>query len=234
MSVNTTGDDLKIWYIKHYDFFSGLDSKIKPYVKERTSMCTYQQGETIYIGSDESIYLLKEGNVKISRLSSKGEEMIQDLLHPGEIFGTLPLIENNQETHTEFARAATNTTVCIIYRKDFEQLIRMHPKLNQKLTRWYGIRMRRFEQRMNDLIFKDVKKRLAGFLIHYAVDFGKEKNGEYEVKALLTHEEIGMLVGAARQTVTTMLNEMREENLMEFDRKRWTFKNLNALKVLAE
>lgn len=233
MPPNITQEDLKIWYIKHYDFFSGLDSKIKPYVKERTAMCAYKAGESIYMGNDENIYLLKEGSVKISRLSSEGDEMIQDLLRPGEIFGSLPLMDQPNEPLTEFAQAATKTTLCIINRKDFEQLIEMHPKLNQKLTRWYGLRMRRFEQRMNDLIFKDVKKRLAGFLAQYALDFGKEKEGFIEVKPLLTHEEIGKLIGAARQTVTSMLNQFREHGLLEFDRKSWRIKDLSALKKLA-
>lgn len=233
MSTETTRDDLKIWYIKHYDFFSGLDTKIKPFVKERTYMCTYQPGETIYVGSEEKIYLLKEGKVKISRLTKDGNEVIQDLLRPGEIFGTLPLLEHGKEVDTEYAQAATKTIVCIINRKDFERLVEMHPRLNQKLTRWYGLRMRRFEQRMNDLIFKDVKKRLTGFLVHYATDFGKSKNGIFEVKPLLTHEEIGLLVGAARQTVTSMLNRLRDDGLVEFDRKCWKIKDLKALREMA-
>jgi len=235
MSVQNNRDDLKIWYIKHYDFFAGINEEIKPYVIERTAMCSYKPGELIYMsGDEENVYLLKEGKVKVSRLREDGEEVIQDLLKPGEIFGSLPFLEATKNSETEYIQAATKTIVCIISRKNFEKLIEMHPILNQKLIKWYGTRMQRFEQRMNDLIFKDVKKRIAGFLLNYSLEFGEIKENICEVKALLTHEEIGLLVGAARQTVTSMLNKLRDDGLMEFNRKEWIIRDINALKKLSQ
>ena len=235
MSSDVQPGDVKFWYIKHYDFFGELNTKAMEFVKQTTSMHTYNSDDVIYLGGQEdNIYLLKSGQVKISRIREDGDEIIQDVLRPGEIFGSLPMMQEFENGNdTEHAQAAGKVVVCIIHKKDFEKLLEMHPKLHQRLSKWYGLRMRRFEERLNELIFKDVKKRIAGFLLRYAKDFGKEREDYYEVKPMLTHEEIGLLTGAARQTVTSMLNKFKEEGLLEFDRKCWKIKKINDLKKLA-
>lgn len=236
MATQNETADVKIWYIKHYDFFGELNKKAMEFVKQTTSMHTYRSGDLIYIsGQGENIYLLKNGQVKISRIKDDGNEIIQDVLRPGEIFGSLPMLgEFDSNEDSEHAQAAGNVVVCIIRKKDFEKLLEMHPKLHQRLSKWYGLRMRRFEERLNELIFKDVRKRLAGFLLRYARDFGKENEGVFVVKPMLTHEEIGLLTGAARQTVTSILNEFKQQGFLEFDRKHWRIQNLNELKSLAD
>ncbi len=235
MALQETGHEVKIWYIKHYDFFGGLNGEAHKFAKQKTTMKSYRPKEMIYItGQDDNIYLLKKGQVKISRITEGGEEIIQDILRPGEIFGSLPMMDDFNGAETEYAQSANESVVCYIPKSDYEKLLEINPKMNQRLTKWYGIRLRRFEERMNDLIFKDVKRRIAGFLLRYARDFGKVDDGVYEVKPMLTHEEIGLLTGAARQTVTSTLNEFKKQGLLEFDRRCWRFPKMDELKEMAE
>jgi len=235
METETSPHSLKLWYLKQYDFFGELKGKARDFVKSNTEMCHFKAKDMIYLsGHDLQVYLLKQGQVKISKLRENGEEVIQDILKPGEIFGSLPLVDSAASPDTEYAQAASDTIVCILSRANFEKLIETYPKLNQRLTKWYGIRMRRFEERLNDLIFRDVKQRMAGFLYRYATQFGTLKNGIYEVKPILTHEEVGLLIGAARQTVTTMLNELKDEGFILPDRKCWKILRVDELKKLAE
>lgn len=234
MEPDQSTGNLKLWYLKQYNFFGDLKGDARAFVKQNTEMCEYKSREMIYLsGNEQKVYLLKEGQVKISRLRENGEEVIQDILKPGEIFGSLPLVEKGEAKDTEYAQAASDTIVCVLNRVHFEKLLENYSVLNQRLTKWYGIRMRRFEERLNNLIFRDVRQRMAGFLYRYATDFGKEKNGVYEVKPFLTHEEIGLLIGAARQTVTTMLNELKDQGYITQSRKCWEIKKLDSLKKLS-
>ena len=108
-----------------------------------------------------------------------------------------------------------------------------NPLLNLQLTKWVGFRLRRFEEKMSDLAFKDVTKRIISFLVRYADDFGKIKEGTVQISSLLSHQEIAYLTAASRQTVTTVLNELREKGLIDFTRKTLTIRNLKELQALS-
>lgn len=69
---------------------------------------------------------------------------------------------------------------------------------------------------VTDLVFKDTRKRLASFLVRYAEEFGKMKGGIISIKMHLSHQEIAMLAGAARQTITSTLNEFRADASLIF------------------
>jgi len=105
--------------------------------------------------------------------------------------------------------------------------------MNRQLCKWFGERMQRSEDRVNDMIFKDVRSRMALFLVRHAGHFGKQSIEGISFEATLTHEEIGLLIGAARQTVTSVLNDFRQRGLIHFDRRNWCIKNMKALQEIA-
>lgn len=51
---------------------------------------------------------------------------------------------------------------------DFERLMMKNPGLNFQVTKRIGLRMKKFEERVTALVFKDVRKRIASFLVAYA------------------------------------------------------------------
>ncbi|MFW6347559.1 MAG: Crp/Fnr family transcriptional regulator [Cyclonatronaceae bacterium] len=233
-SVDSRNHSLKLWYIKHYNFFGEVTEEVKRFVRPRTSMISYSPKDVLYIsGQQEMVYMLKKGQVKISRIQKDGREVLQELLKPGEIFGALPFTGEAGEKLTEYAQAATETVVCTLQKKHFEQLLDEHPKMNRQLSLWYGERMRRSEERVNNMIFKNVRSRIALFLVRHAESFGRQSGEGITFEATLTHEEIGLLVGAARQTVTSVLNELRQHNIISFDRRIWSIKNKPALQEIA-
>ncbi len=117
-------------------------------------------------------------------------------------------------------------------REDFELLLSQHPQLHVKITKRIGVRLRKFEERLTDLVFKDTKKRLATFLVRNAEEFGKMKSGTITVKIHLSHQEIALLTGAARQIVTTTLNEFRDQGIIDFNRKEMVIKEMEKLKSI--
>ena len=237
LSQNNTQDgqqSLKLWYIKHYNFFGDVTEEVKDFVRPRTSMVSYAPKDVLYIsGQQEVVYMLKKGQIKISRIEKDGTEVLRELLKPGEIFGALPLLDDAPGNATEYAQAATETVVCTLRKKHFEQLLDKHPKMNRHLSKWYGERMQRSEERVNNMIFKDVRSRIALFLVHHAESFGRESTKGICFEATLTHEEMGLLVGAARQTVTSVLNNFRQKDIIEFDRRSCCIKNKAALREIA-
>lgn len=224
----------KFWYLKHFNLFDGMDDDSMKQVDTMSSMQSLKTHDPIYFPDEPSraIFFLKEGHVKISRLTEDGREVILDVIGPGELFGELSLSEEG-EPRSEIAEALDSAVICTIQREDFESLLRTNPELNLQITKRMGLRLRRIEERVTDLVFKDVKKRIASFLVRYAEEFGKTKQGVISIKTHLTHQEIAFLTGSARQTVTSMLNEFRAEGLLDFSRDGFLIKDLERLRKLS-
>jgi CRP-like cAMP-binding protein len=112
-------------------------------------------------------------------------------------------------------------------------MMRDNPDLTFRVTKRIGLRLRRFEERVTDLVFKDVRQRIVSFLLSYAEDFGKIRGGVVSIPMHLSHQEIALLTGAARQTVTTVLNQLRADNLIDFSRSGMKLNDMSALERLS-
>lgn len=225
----------KFWYLRHFNIFEGMDDATMERVSQMSSMANAKPHQPIYFPDEPSraIFFLKEGHVKISRITSDGKEVILDVIGPGEVFGEVGLSEEENSGRNEIAQALDDVVICAMKKEDFESLLKMNPDLNIEVTKLVGLRLRKIEERITDLIFKDTKKRIASFLVRYAEEFGKIKGGVVVIKQHLTHQEIALLTGSARQTVTTTLNEFRSMGLLDFSRSAITIKEFDKLKGLA-
>ncbi|MBI1804869.1 MAG: Crp/Fnr family transcriptional regulator [Ignavibacteriae bacterium] len=223
----------KFWYLKNINIFDGMDDSQMKMVEKMTTMSQMGKHHPIYFPeqSSNNIYFLKEGHVKLSRLHEDGREMILDILGPGELFGELSVVE--QGGRKEIAETLDDALVCSMSKEDFENMVMNNPLLNLQLTKWMGLRLRRFEEKMSDLAFKDVTKRIISFLVRYADDFGKIRGGTVHISSFLSHQEIAYLTAASRQTVTTVLNELKSKELIDFTRKSLTIHNFKELQALA-
>lgn len=229
-------EESKFWYLRHFNFFDGMDEQTMLMADEMSSMSTVDDRQPIYFPAEptNSVFLLKKGRVKLLRVDPEGEEVLLDILGPGEIFGELLFDDDEEERSGEMAIAMDDCLICTFRKEDFFQLLRDNPELSFRITRRIGLRMRKFEQRISDLVFKDVRKRIASFLVQHAEDFGKIKGGVITIRMRLSHQDLGLLTGAARQTVTTTLNELRADGLIDFSRKGMTIYDYEALKLLAD
>lgn len=225
----------KFWYLKHFNIFEGMDEEAMMQVNKMSSMMTCKTHDPIYFPDEQpnTIFFLKEGHVKISRLTSDGKEIILDVIGPGEIFGELPL-GDEKENPSELAEALDTAVICAMKKQNFEMLLQQHPELNFEITKRIGLRLKKFQERVTDLAFKDVKKRIASFLVKYAEEFGKVKGGVITVQVSLSHQEIALLTGSARQTVTTTLNEFRSNGIIDFSRQKIIIKHWDKLQRIAK
>jgi CRP-like cAMP-binding protein len=223
----------KFWYLRHFNIFEGLDEETLKAVDKLANMCTFKTNDPIYFPAEPShcIYFLKKGHVKISRISEDGKEIILDIIGPGEVFGEL-LQPDDKEERNEIATAIGEVLICNMLRSDFEKMLRKYPELNFRVTKEVGTRLRKVEERVTELVFKDVKKRIASFLVRYAEEFGVIKSGIITIKPSLSHQELGFLTGASRQTVTTILNDLRTQGIIDFDRKQITVNDVSRLKKI--
>ena len=98
------------------------------------------------------------------------------------------------------------------------------------ITLMLGSKLVKTERRLESLLFKDARTRIVDFIKELATERGQRVGYETLVHDFaLTHQDIANLTGTSRQTVTTVLNDLREENQIYFDRKRLLIRDLEKL-----
>lgn len=221
----------KLWYLQNLNLFAGLSPEEMKEMSEKVVDTTSKKGQYIYFPQDpsNSLFFLKKGGVKIASVSEGGRETIQAILKPGEIFGELALAGGG--VREDFAQALEDDTViCAIQVKDMEEVMALHPTVTMKVTRLMGLRLQKMERKVRDLVFKDARTRIVDFIREMAQENGKPVGDEILIRHVFTHQDIANLTASSRQVVTTVLNELRDQNLINFERKRILVRNIHQLK----
>lgn len=207
------GDDEKLWYLQSINIFADMNEADMRRLAERTQMRTYTRGRMIAQPDDppETIYLIKEGRVKLSRYSAGGREQILALLERGDIFGERALVGAREALHCE---AFEDTLICVLRREDLEDLVRSKPELALRIMKVLSERLRQAEEAVENLAFRDVPGRLATTLVRLAEAYGEPQGDGERLMLRLTHQDLANMIGATRETVTTVLARFRDEGLI--------------------
>lgn len=212
-------EQTKLWYLQNFNLFNSLSTAAMMELHTKTKMRENNKKEIIYFPDEPSdtIYFLKTGKIKISRISEDGKTTTLDLLGPGDIFGESALLE--QANHTNIAEVVENSIICSINKKIFRELLEKNPQLNLSINKFIGFRMRKIQALVEDLVFKTARERVESFLKRYVRNFGKEMIAGWRVRPFLTHQEIADLTATTRQTVNTILNDLVNAGKIKYSRR---------------
>jgi CRP-like cAMP-binding protein len=212
-------ENTKLWYLQNFNLFKEVEDLTLIEMAVRSHMSHTQKKEVIYFPEEPSntIYLLKQGKIKISRISPDGQAITLALLGPGEIFGESAIL--GQETRQNIAEVVEDAVICAIDKSNFQELLEKSNMLTLKVQTHIGKRMHEVESKIEDLVFKDARERIINFLKHYIVHFGKQLVDLWEVRPFLTHQEIAELTATSRQTVNSILNDLKTQGRIDFTRQ---------------
>lgn len=222
----------KLWYLENFGMLKALSKEEKEKLDIMAVMRHTPKKQVLYFPTDSSssIYMLKAGKVKISRLMPDGKETILTILGPGEIFGELGI--TGQQEREEIAEVTDDAIICVVNIKDLQDMMKDNPQFNLEILKFIGFRLKRVQNRLESLIFKNAEQRIRSLIKELAEDHGRIIAGNEncrEVKLGLTHEDIAKLTATSRQTVTTQLNELEKNGLIKYDRKRISITDLSQL-----
>ncbi len=222
------------WFFENVDLYNIFCPHKIPGMEETHTFRKYQKGEYIFMPNEPTkyVYLISDGRVKIGKHTEGGEEVVKAILGRGELFGELGIAGENQTK--EFARALDKETViCPMRVQDLRLLMKDNQEVNFAIIKMIGWKLRKIERRVESMVFKDSRTRVVEFLLEMGEEKGVKIGYEIMIKNHYTHKDISRLTGTSRQTVTTVFNELRDENIITFDRRRILIRDMDQLKASA-
>jgi CRP/FNR family cyclic AMP-dependent transcriptional regulator len=185
--------------------FEALDDEGARALRSRMTDVQLSRGERLFAEGDEgdSLYVVLEGKIKLTRAAADGRENLLSVIGPGEMFGELSLFDPRPRTSS--ASAVTDARLAALAHDKLLIWITAHPEVALHLLRALAQRLRRANDVMADLVFTDVPGRVAKQLLDLADRFGEKLPDGLHVNHDLTQEELAQLVGASRETVNKAL-----------------------------
>ncbi|MCB0518708.1 MAG: Crp/Fnr family transcriptional regulator [Lewinellaceae bacterium] len=216
--------------LRNFPLFKGLTESEFIELGNLLSCKTKPKYTTLYETGEPSdkVYFLFKGTVKSCTLSSDGREVIKTIMHPVTLFGELGLVgeKHRHETAITMNEEVYFGTLSI---PDFQRLMHSNHFLCLNILEMVGNRLLKVEEKLEALIFKDARARIIDFLKESAMKIGRKVGYEMLFKHCLTQQDIANITGTSRQTVTSVLNDLRKENLIYFNRNTILIRDLGKL-----
>lgn len=179
----------------------------------------FRRGEWLFQESDRAVqvYLLEEGLVKVSEYTEADLPVTKDILTTGALIGEGALFSTVR--YPESARCQTACKLRVLPAMQLKYLMLQHPELSQWVLEQVGRRLQRAERRRYDLLHRTSRRRILLFLGDWVRERGQRVGLELVVRQAYAHGDIAGITGTCRQTVNTVLNDLRREGLVHFTRR---------------
>jgi len=203
--------------LREISIFSSLTEDTLLQIDKVCKKKNYNKGEIILFEHDEgnTLFFIVKGEVKISRESDDGREVILSLLHDSDVFGEMSLLDGMPRSAN--VTAMEDTELYMIKRENFLELLNNHPNVSIDLLEEITHRLRDAGMRIKSLSLNDAEGKVATVLLQIADEKGKIKNGIVEIEKLPFQHDLANMAGTSRETISRTLHSFAKKNLVEMD-----------------
>jgi CRP/FNR family transcriptional regulator, cyclic AMP receptor protein len=171
----------------------------------------------------DALFGVRRGQIRIETGTSDGSRLTLNFMGPGDLFGEVAVLDG--QSRTADATAGEATELFVLRRDDFLAFLEREPKVAIKIIMLLCQRIRWQSERMEESMLQPLPIRLARRLCALATDFGSEVH--------ISQEQLGIFVGAARESVNRQLQAWRKDGILDLQRGRILLQNLTRLTEIA-
>lgn len=212
--------DLRLTILSKVPFFRGLNEKEIGEVNRLFVERGFSEGETVYLAGDpaERLYVVADGNVKLLQHSLSGQNVMLDVLKPGEFFGSLSILGDSE--YTETAVAQTGCCALSIGADAFRDILQDYPQVALKLIDIMAGRLASAHEMIRQLSSHSVEQRIAHVLMKLADKLGQEKEIGLLIELPLSRGDLAEMVGTTTESASRVMSQFQKEGLIRSGR-RW-------------
>jgi CRP-like cAMP-binding protein len=189
-----------------------------------------KKGDILYLTDDSNdvVYLLRRGRVKIYCLAAEGKELILWFCHPGELFGLARTVGEQRDT---CARACEPIEVLTIPRERFREFLSSHPAAALFVVDMLSRRLRTLSDTVQSFAATCVTGRVVNLLQRLGDCHNLRGDDAMTREIPLTHQDIADMIGCCRQSVTEILGQLKRSGAITCERNRVRIIDATALQA---
>ena len=179
----------------------------------------------------QDMFVILNGGVKVSTLSSDGKEIIFDVLGPSDFFGELSLLDGRPRTGT--ITTLTSSHFLVMPRTCFFRFLEQSPQSAVALLQVLANRLRQMDAFLEDVLFLDVEARLAKRIMALARIYGRNYGASVHIDLKMSQQELANLVGISRESVNKYFKAWEKERVIASQQGCIVINQLQVLQSLA-
>lgn len=228
--LTTTHLEEKVEILSNVKLFEGLNENVLMDLADMTQKISFSKGRKIYsIGDDcDEMFVITKGMIKICRYSDDNREVIKSILSPNSAFGEAGIYDVKARVDNAVS-LDNNLEVLVFSVQDLKDYMKSEWALASNVIKFLGDRKILAEKRFESVVLNDARTRIIDFLKENANKLGQKIGYEMLIKHSLTQQDIANFTGTSRQTVTSVLNDLRKSNQIYFKRKSILIRDITTL-----
>jgi CRP/FNR family transcriptional regulator, nitrogen oxide reductase regulator len=225
--------DMRLKILKQIPFFFMLSIRDIEIINRQFTERGYQSRETIYFSGDpaERLFVAADGYIKLLQHSESGKTVLLEIISPGEFFGSLSTIPDDEYPDT--AQALSPACALSINKKEFRKILENYPPVALKLLDVTHQRLRASRETVRQLSSMTVERRLAHTLLSLADKLGVEADVGLLIQAPISREDLSQMTGTTPETASRVLSQLQKEGLIHSGRQWIAIANRHLLENLA-
>ncbi|MGC8488613.1 MAG: Crp/Fnr family transcriptional regulator [Clostridia bacterium] len=211
----------KLDYLSQIDLLQELSPEDLKTIDALVPVLSYPAGTTLYEPGARinRLYFLKRGRVRLYQLSPEGKQLTLALLRDGNIFGETDTFATGAGTC--WAETLTDTLVCTMTTPDLSRFMVERPQVALRMIDILSRELTKAQELAATLALRDVRTRVLYLLTRLAAEYGEGQDGQYTALGLrLTHQDLAQMIGATRESVSTVLADLARQDVVRTARGR--------------
>ncbi|MFY8118853.1 MAG: Crp/Fnr family transcriptional regulator [Roseateles sp.] len=220
--------------IESGSWFSKLSAALRSDILSRAMLRRLSDGAMLSCRGEtaEEWVGVAKGAVRVSSVSLSGKQVTLTYVEPGTWFGDISLFDGLPRTHD--ATAHGDTTLLVVRKPDFKELLSRHTELYEALLRLNCRRLRLMFDAVEDLNTRPLAARLAKQLLLLARSYGVTQGEEIRIGLQLAQEDLAQLLGASRQRVNQELKSFERDGALRVEPTRLVILSKDKLLAIAQ
>jgi CRP-like cAMP-binding protein len=226
--------DVRLQVLHQVPFFADLSHTQIAEINRVFMAEGYSADETIYVAGDAAnrLYVVATGKVKLLRHTLVGQDVLLDILAPGEFFGSLAAL--GTEAYPDTAQAQTGCCVLSIAGDEFQNILQHYPMVALRVLTLIAERLKAAHETIRQLSAHSAEQRIAAILLKLAEKVGEAGEKGILIQMPLSRQDIAALTGTTSETASRILSQFRKEKLINSGRQWIAVTDQEGLAALAE
>jgi CRP-like cAMP-binding protein len=225
---------LRLDILKQVPFFAALPAEAIEEINTQFRDQGYTASETVYFVGDQAkrLYVVASGNVKLVRHSPAGQDVLLDMLTPGEFFGSLAVL--GDATYQDTAQAQTPACILSIDADDFQHILETYPPVALAALNITSARLKEAHETIQQLSAYSVEQRIAAVLLKLADKLGEQQSDGLLIQMPLSRQDLAEMTGTTPETASRIMSQFKQDDLIRTGRRWISILNLDQLQMLAD
>ena len=210
--------------------FNSLSDSDLENLSESVRLQSLKKGQTLFRKGDEgsSLYIIKQGTIKIVLPSRLGDEVIVTMFSEGNFFGEMTLFDGKPRSAD--ALAMEPSKIYVLSRNDFLLFLQSNINAMKSILSQLTNRLRNTDDFLESTCFLSVSARLAKKLLDLAESYGQNDGDGVYIDLNLTQKEIGDMIGSTRESINKELKILRDKGLITMQENKIQIVDMTRLK----